>query len=339
MQFDTANLVESGFSLEICNKSIDKKNLDLLMGGFMTKEEYLNQLKMHLDALTQDELNEALQYYSDYFEEANDDQKVINELGTPEELAKIIIEKFANVPVKTEKETEETSQEEKKNDYEQEENLYFEFESKKVQKLVLNFGVADVVLISGNKYSLETRGVSSDSVNCYLSQDGVLTVNNNKRLNFNFWGHNRGSRIVPRFLVTIPENAHLNSLKIIIGAGNLRTKGCNISSQNVYFDVGAGNLVFGRIVSEKSNFRCGMGNLELSGELKGFTTIDCGMGAVKIDMNGNPSDYSYDVKLGLGDFKFNSEKRSGVCRVYNNEKKKNHFSVNCGMGSVVIKIK
>ena len=201
----------------------------------MTKEEYLNQLKMHLNALTQDELTEALQYYSDYFEEANDDQKVINELGTPEELAKIIIEKFANVPVKTEKETEETSQEDKKNDYEQEENLYFEFESEKVQKLVLNFGAADVVLISGNKYSLETRGVSSDSVNCYLSQDGVLTVNNNKRLNFNFWGHNRGSRIVPRFLVTIPENAHLNSLKIIIGAGNLRTKGCNISSQNVYF--------------------------------------------------------------------------------------------------------
>ena len=305
----------------------------------MTKEEYLNQLKMHLNALTQDELSEALQYYSDYIEEANDDQKVIKELGTPEELAKIIIEKFANVPVKTEKETEETSQEEKKNDYEQEENLYFEFESKNVQKLVLNFGAEDVVLISGNKYSLETRCVSSASVNCYVSQDGVLTVNNNKRLNFNFWGHNRGSRIVPRFLVTIPENAHLNSLKIIIGAGNLRTKGCNISSQNVYFDVGAGNLVFGRIVSEKSNFRCGMGNLELSGELKGFTTIDCGMGAVKIDMNGNPSDYSYDVKLGLGDFKFNSEKRSGVCRVYNNEKKKNHFSVNCGMGSVVIKIK
>ena len=72
--------------------------------------------------------------------------------------------------------------EEKKNDYEQEENLYFEFESKKVQKLVLNFGAADVVLISGNKYSLETRGVSSDSVNCYLSQDGVLTVNNNNEV-------------------------------------------------------------------------------------------------------------------------------------------------------------
>ena len=148
----------------------------------MTREEYFVALKNNIQSLSLDEQNEALQYYSDYFEEANDDQKVINELGSPEELAKIIIEKFANVPVKTEKETEETSQEEKKNDYEQEENLYFEFESKKVQKLVLNFGAADVVLISGDKYSLETRGVSSDSVNCYLSQDGVLTVNNNNEV-------------------------------------------------------------------------------------------------------------------------------------------------------------
>ena len=285
----------------------------------MSKEEYLSQLKLQLNALTQDELNEALQYYSDYFEEANDDQKVINELGSPEELAKVIIEKFANVPVKTSEKEDESQKEESKN-FEQDENLYFEFESEKVQKLVLNFGAADVVLISGDKYSLETRGVSSDSVNCYLSQEGILTVNNNKRLNFNFWGHNRGARIVPRFLVTIPENACLNSLKINIGAGNLRTKGCNISSKNVIFDVGAGNLVFGRITSEKSNFRCGMG-------------------AVKLELNGNPSDYSYDVKLGLGDFKFNSERRSGVCRVYNNEKKKNHFSVNCVMGSVVIKVK
>ena len=304
----------------------------------MTKEEYLNQLKTHLNALTQDELTEALQYYSDYFEEANDDQKVINELGSPEELAKIIIEKFANVPVKTEGEAED-SQKKESHDSEQNENLYFEFEPEKVQKLVLNFGAADVVLISGNKYSIETRGVPADCVNFYLSQDGILTVNNNKRLNFNFWGHNRGSRIVPRFLVTIPENANLNSFKVTIGAGNFRTKGCSVSSHNVHFDVGAGNLVFGRIISEKTNIRCGMGNLEVSGDLKGITTIDCGMGAVKLDLNGNPSDYSYDIKLGLGDFKFNSEKRSGVCRMYNNEKKKNHFSVNCGMGSVVIKIK
>ena len=62
------------------------------------------------------------------------------------------------------------------------------------------------------------------------------------------------------------------------------------------------------------------------------------MGNVSLDLNGDPKSYSYDAKVGLGDFRFNDEKKSGVCKVYNNQKKENHFSVNCGMGSVTIRI-
>ena len=68
----------------------------------MTREEYLAELKLKLSSLSQDELNEAMQYYSDYFDEANDDEKVMAELGSPEELSKVIVEKFANVLVKKE---------------------------------------------------------------------------------------------------------------------------------------------------------------------------------------------------------------------------------------------
>ena len=48
----------------------------------MTREEYLSQLKNNLLSLTDEERDEALKYYSDYFEEANDDEKVIRELGS-----------------------------------------------------------------------------------------------------------------------------------------------------------------------------------------------------------------------------------------------------------------
>ena len=61
----------------------------------MTREEYLNELKSSIMSLTTDEQAEAIEYYTDYFEEADDDEKVMRELGTPEELAKTIIEKFA----------------------------------------------------------------------------------------------------------------------------------------------------------------------------------------------------------------------------------------------------
>lgn len=67
----------------------------------MTREEYLNELKSSIMSLTSDEQAEAIQYYSDYFEEAGDDEKVMRELGSPEELSKTIIEKFANALVDT----------------------------------------------------------------------------------------------------------------------------------------------------------------------------------------------------------------------------------------------
>ena len=82
-----------------------------------------------------------------------------------------------------------------------------------------------------------------------------------------------------------------------------------------------------------------MGNLEFKGSLTGLVNLDCGMGNVNLELKGNPKSYSYDAKVGLGDFKFNDEKRSGVCQVYASNRKQNHFSVNCGMGSVNIIMK
>ena len=107
----------------------------------MTREEYLNELKSSIMSLTSDEQAEAIQYYSDYFDEADDDEKVMRELGTPEELAKTIIEKFANALVDTKKDSGSG-----KNDSAEEEDgnpagcsidaLYFEFNKSEVKNLV-----------------------------------------------------------------------------------------------------------------------------------------------------------------------------------------------------------
>ena len=82
----------------------------------MTREEYLNELKSSILSLSNDEQIEAIQYYSDYFEEADDDEKVMRELGSPEELAKTIIEKFANALVDTKKTAEGASDDDEKSE-------------------------------------------------------------------------------------------------------------------------------------------------------------------------------------------------------------------------------
>ncbi len=309
----------------------------------MTKEQYLKDLKNNIQSLSLDEQNEAIQYYSDYFEEAGDDEKVMAELGSPEDLAQTIIEKFANALVNaksTVKDSESNSNEEQNSESKSNspyDALYFEFEKSKVINLVMNLGAAEVVLIPGKKYTIETRGISRDAMNCYLSSDGTLTINNSKRININFWSHERRSRIIPRILVSIPENAELNRFKLVVGAGDLRSKDISLTASQGTVDVGAGNLVLKSLHGGSLNLRCGMGNLEFTGKITGQSNIDCGMGSVRMILLGDAEKYSYDAKVGLGDVKFNDEKKSGVCQVLNNPKKENHFSVNCGMGSVSIK--
>lgn len=68
----------------------------------MNKESYLEALKREIAALPADEQDSALQYYADYFNDAGqeNEQKVISELGSPEELGSFIRSRFSCVPAK-----------------------------------------------------------------------------------------------------------------------------------------------------------------------------------------------------------------------------------------------
>ena len=58
----------------------------------MNKEEYMRRLATALQGVAQAEKEEALQYYNDYFDDAGieNEQEVINALGTPEALAETV---------------------------------------------------------------------------------------------------------------------------------------------------------------------------------------------------------------------------------------------------------
>lgn len=60
----------------------------------MTKADYLAELEQHLRKLPKKDFHEALDYFTEYFEEAGPENEadVIAELGSPEEAAKDIIQ-------------------------------------------------------------------------------------------------------------------------------------------------------------------------------------------------------------------------------------------------------
>lgn len=301
----------------------------------MTREEYLSQLKYLLGSLSEEERNEALQYYSDYFEEASDDAKVMAELGSPEELARSVNEKFANAVMRSDSEREENGGAKKDSSTDA---LCFNYNKDSVKSLEVKFGAAEVVFITGNSYGVETRGIDSQNFECSLGSDGVLFVRNTNKISFDFLTRDRRKHIVPRILVSIPRDAFLERFKMAVGAGRLRMKDVSFSCNSCEIEVGAGSAECGNIVSRKTGIKCGMGNVEYSGEVSGKTSIDCGMGAVKLKSSGVADSFSYDLKLGLGEFNFNGDKKAGVCQIQADEKKDNHFAVNCGMGNVSVYI-
>lgn len=58
----------------------------------MNREEYLKRLSFLLKDLPEEEIEDAIAYYEDYFEEAGEEkeEQVIRELGAPEKIAKMI---------------------------------------------------------------------------------------------------------------------------------------------------------------------------------------------------------------------------------------------------------
>jgi len=299
----------------------------------MTREEYLSELKNKITSLTDDEKAEALQYYSDYFEDADDDEKVMAELGSPDEAAAKIMENFSNALVGSSE-----NKSENKNNYEEvNDNLCIAYDSDEVKSLTLNLGACHTVAIPGNKWMIETRGIHKSNID-YTLENGKLVINSvKKREFFDFLNHGTKNKMVPRILITVPENADIDELKIQLGAGLFKSQDLNVKCSDLVLNIGAGNLILKGISSARANIKCAMGNTELTGDIRGRTNIDCGMGAINLKLSGNKEDYSLDCKVGLGEVRFNGEKYSGVKTIEPDNKKENHISINCGMGSVIVK--
>jgi uncharacterized membrane protein len=66
----------------------------------MNKAEFMKRLKKRLALLPHEEYNDAIEYYEQYFMEAEDEQGAIMEFGQPEAVAAKILADYADAPAK-----------------------------------------------------------------------------------------------------------------------------------------------------------------------------------------------------------------------------------------------
>lgn len=294
----------------------------------MDRKEYLQELKHQLKNLPVEEQEEALEYYRGYFEDADNDEEVMKEFGTPEELAKSITEKFACVPSvrKTERNN-------------SDEGNFGSYSNKEVRSLDIALGAAEIVMATGDTFSVDYRGIKPGDITYGLSAFGTFFIQTAKKIPDFIWNRDDARFNHPRILIKIPENTKLDVFKLSIGAGNFSAKNVNFKCDRSYINVGAGNIALNRLDGGAGHFKCGMGNINFTGKLSGLVKADCGMGNISFNLDGNPDDYSINAFVGLGCVRFNEIKKDAFGNLECNSQKQNHFSVNCGMGSVNIKMK
>ncbi|MBQ9538024.1 MAG: DUF1700 domain-containing protein [Treponema sp.] len=193
----------------------------------MTRNEYLQELKWELRSLSVEEQDDALEYYLGYFEDAGNDEEVMREFGSPQELASSILSKFAGLPAEKREKRKNTS----------DSGSSGAFTRSEVKSLDISVGVAEVVMITNDQnpdaFSLDYRGLGPGDISFGLSPFGTLSIENSRRVSFlGMIGHkdvDDGGSNHPRILIRVPKGAAFDFLKLHLEAGSFKAKDVELS--------------------------------------------------------------------------------------------------------------
>ena len=85
----------------------------------MTRDEYLGQLSKYLKKLPKADYDDAMEYFTEYFSETDDDEakKLMEELGTPKEAACDIISNVLDKRIDEKKQADEKKQDDMRHEY------------------------------------------------------------------------------------------------------------------------------------------------------------------------------------------------------------------------------
>lgn len=137
--------------------------------------------------------------------------------------------------------------------------------------------------------------------------------------------------------LTVPYNVFFENITLEIGMGEFESK-IPLKCKRSTINVGLGSCSLEDFsVTDYFETECDMGSLTIQGTIDGTSKIQCGMGTVKLITQGNPDDYNYKTKVGMGSVQIGDKTFEGLS---NKERfssaAKNYFDINCGMGSIII---
>lgn len=240
----------------------------------------------------------------------------------------------------------------------------FEESFEDVESLDISIDFGYVTIIRGDEFRVEADHLLDRIDFTAEAENGVLTINHEVDDKINFFDFNIPSVYVfgdyfePEITIMIPEDFVADDIYLELNAGRMEVD--DLRSKTGSFNVSAGEIVINHLVlSGESAYRvgtghmkleqidakditvdCGIGYIDIEGRLTGDNYISCDIGRVRLELEGDKEDYSYEADIKLGNAVINGDSYNNARYNQKSEgEEAGSFTMDCGIGNITLDIK
>ncbi|MGI5084604.1 DUF4097 family beta strand repeat-containing protein [Treponema putidum] len=294
----------------------------------MTKDQFLTELNSYLSVLRPEDRKNTIEFYEEYFEDAESEEAAIEDLGSPKKLAEEIIDFH-----KTSYMAENTKVSQK---FSPDEN---------VAEIILNITAAKVLIKTSQeeKIGYTTQNIADDDFSAkiengkliikekpvfFFSKKGFASFLENFNINTSF---NAGKREI---VINIPKDTHLEKLEFNSQMGSLKIEDVNVEVIEGYTTCGNFAVISG--LHEKIDFNTSAGSINISDADIETIKLSSSAGAIKFE---NIKSENISASTGAGTIDFTKTEssyikaNSGAGNITGNELKSDRGKFNTGAGT------
>ncbi|UTC87430.1 DUF4097 family beta strand repeat-containing protein [Treponema denticola] len=294
----------------------------------MTKDQFLTELNSYLSVLKPEDRKNTIEFYEEYFEDAENEEAAIEELGAPKKLAEEIIDFH-----KTSYRVENT----------QVSRQFSPDES--ISEIILNITAAKVLINASKEEKIEytTQNIADDDFSAkiengkliikekpvfFFSKKGFASFLENFNINTSF---NAGKREI---IINIPKDTRLEKLEFNSQMGSLKIEEVNVEVIEGYTTCGNFSVKSG--LHKKIDFNTSAGSINISDIDIETMKLSSSAGAIKFE-NIKAGNISASTGAGTIDFIRTESSyinaNSGAGNITGNELKSDRGKFNTGAGT------
>ncbi len=128
-------------------------------------------------------------------------------------------------------------------------------------------------------------------------------------------------------------------MSLTVGAGTVTLSDLEVEGE-LDVEIGAGIAELENVSCGSLEAECGMGEFIMAGSVSGDIEVECSMGSMTMELEGNESDYNYDLSCGMGDLTINGSSYAGIAgsKQIKNAGAVGTIRLECGMGKLDLEI-